>query len=260
VRLHQNPDAHPLPAPAVQVEAAHVEYDGEIIIDDLSLTLSAGQWTCLLGPSGVGKTTLLRVIAGLVDDDLCHAHVSCDDMQPLAGRFAWMSQQDLLLPWLTVVDNVLIGPRLRGETVDSALHDQARAILADLGLADDGDALPAELSGGMRQRAALARTLFEDAAVVLMDEPFSALDVITRHRLQTLAADRLAGRTVLLITHDPMEALRLGHAVYVLQGRPARLGEVMHPGGVPPRAADRDDVLHQYAQLLERLDMAAAVQ
>jgi putative hydroxymethylpyrimidine transport system ATP-binding protein len=93
-----------------------------------------------------------------------------------------------------------------------------------------------------------------------MDEPFSALDVITRHRLQTLAAERLRGRTVLLITHDPMEALRLGHTVYVLQGRPAHLGAAMQPPGTPPRAADRDDVLQQYAQLLERLDAAAAVQ
>jgi len=247
-------------APAVQVAAAHVEYDGETIIDDLSLTLAAGQWTCLLGPSGVGKTTLLRVIAGLVNDDACHARVSCSDALPLSGRFAWMAQQDLLLPWLTVTDNVLVGARFRGETIDTGMRDKARAVLADLGMGDDGDALPAELSGGMRQRAALARTLFEDAAVVLMDEPFSALDVITRHRLQTLAAERLRGRTVLLITHDPMEALRLGHAVYVLQGRPAHLGAVMHPPGAPPRAADRDDVLHQYAQLLERLDAAAAVQ
>ena len=247
-------------APAVQVQAAHVEYDGETIINDLSLTLAAGQWTCLLGPSGVGKTTLLRVIAGLVNDDACHARVSCDDALPLAGRFAWMAQQDLLLPWLTVVNNVLVGARLRGEPIDAAMRDKARSVLADLGLADVGESLPAELSGGMRQRAALARTLFEDAAVVLMDEPFSALDVITRHRLQTLAADRLAGRTVLLITHDPLEALRLGHSVYVLQGRPARLGEVMQPDGAPPRAADRNDVLHQYAQLLERLDAAGSAQ
>lgn len=254
------PLSRPVMAPAVRVEAAHVEYNGEAIIDELSLTLAAGQWTCLLGPSGVGKTTLLRVIAGLVDDDDCHARVSCSDERPLAGRFAWMAQQDLLLPWLTVVDNVLVGARLRGEDIDDAMRDKARAVLADLGLGHDGDALPADLSGGMRQRAALARTLFEDAAVVLMDEPFAALDVITRHRLQTLAADRLAGRTVLLITHDPMEALRLGHAVYVLQGRPARLGQAMHPQGAPPRAADRDDLLHQYAELLERIDAAAAIQ
>ena len=249
-----------LMAPSVQVRAAHVEYNGQTIIDDLSLTLRAGQWTCLLGPSGVGKTTLLRLIAGLVNDESCHARVTCSDAKPLAGRFAWMAQQDLLLPWLSVIDNVLVGARLRNETIDAERRDRAHELLTDLGLGDTCEHLPAELSGGMRQRAALARTLYEDASVVLMDEPFSALDVITRHRLQTLAAERLAGRTVLLITHDPLEALRLGHSVYVLQGRPANLGEVLEPDGSPPRAADRNDVLHQYAQLLERLDAAGSMQ
>ena len=154
----------------------------------------------------------------------------------------------------------MFGARLRNETVDTGQRDRARALLSDLGLEESCETLPADLSGGMRQRAALARTLFEDAPVVLMDEPFSALDVITRHRLQTLAAQRLAGRTVLLITHDPLEALRLGDSVYVLQGRPAHLGEALEPHGTPPRAADRDDVLHQYAQLLERLDAAGSMQ
>ena len=127
---------------------------------------------------------------------------------------ALMAQQDLLLPWLPVVDNVTPGlpPAWRGprRTAAPARARDAAARPRRPG-ARRRDSLPATLSGGMRQRAALARTLMEDRPVVLMDEPFSALDAITRHRLQDLAAELLAGRTVLLVTHNPLEALRLGH-------------------------------------------------
>ncbi len=243
-------------APAVRVDEASVVYDGVQLIDRLAVTLESGRCTCLLGPSGVGKTTLLRLVAGLGEAGASHVRVTCDDDGPIAGRVAYMAQQDLLMPWLGVEENVLLGPRVRGEPIRAAARARARRLIADLGLEGREASLPAELSGGMRQRVALARTLFEDRPVVLMDEPFSALDVITRHRLQALAATHLQGRTVLLITHDPMEALRLGDVVHVLAGRPARLGEALRPVGQPPRAADRDDVLHLYGELLERLDAA----
>ncbi|NNM56764.1 ATP-binding cassette domain-containing protein, partial [Acidocella sp.] len=114
------------------------------------------------------------------------------------------------------------------------------------------------LSGGMRQRVALARTLYEDRPIVLMDEPFSALDSITRLRIQNLAAELLAGRTVLLITHDPLEACRLGHALFVLSGAPARLGAPLHVPGPPPRAADDIALLQTQGALMRTLTEAAA--
>jgi putative hydroxymethylpyrimidine transport system ATP-binding protein len=246
-------------APGVRVENATVAFSGLHLAEGLSFSLEGGRCTCLLGPSGVGKTTVLRLIAGLGAGSASRASVRCDDGQPLAPRIAYMAQQDLLMPWLSAEDNVLLGARLRGERVDAPARERARALLRDLGIGERAHSLPGELSGGMRQRVALARTLFEDRPIVLMDEPFSSLDVITRHRLQELAATRLAGRTVLLITHDPMEALRLGHAVYVLQGRPVRLGEALRPRGEPPRPVHREDVLQLYAELLERLDAAQAV-
>jgi putative hydroxymethylpyrimidine transport system ATP-binding protein len=115
------------------------------------------------------------------------------------------------------------------------------------------DRLPQTLSGGQRQRAALARTLMEDRPIVLMDEPFSALDAITRARLQALAATFLAGRTVLLVTHDPLEALRLGHRIHVMTGMPAIIEPALCPEGEPPRALDDQQLLTMQATLLDRL-------
>ncbi len=247
--------AEVLSPPGIAVRGARLTHGDRVLFDGLDLRLEAGQWTCLLGPSGVGKTMLLRLVAGL--EDRAEGAVACDDGAPAAGRIAYMAQQDLLLPWLSLHENVLLGARLRG-TLDGPSRARADALLAEAGLAEARDLLPAACSGGMRQRAALARTLIEDRPIVLMDEPFSALDAITRLLLQDLAARLLAGRTVLLVTHDPMEALRLGHAVHVMTGLPARLGPPLRPAGPAPRPADDAAVIEEQARLFGQLSAAAA--
>nr|WP_241665347.1 ATP-binding cassette domain-containing protein [Pseudoroseomonas oryzae] len=210
-----------------------------------------GRITALLGPSGVGKSTLLRLLAGLLP---LPPGARLD--APPGARIAWMGQQDLLLPWLDLLGNVTLGARLRGARPDMA---RARALIAEVGLKGHEAARPAELSGGMRQRAALARTLMEDRPLVLMDEPFSAVDAPTRHRLQTLAATLLRGRTVVLVTHDPLEALRLADQVLVLRPAPGGALPEAHP--VPaapvPRPAQDPAVMAAQAALLERLAEAA---
>lgn len=241
-------------APSVILTGGHLRFAGKEVFQDLNLTLAAGKWTCLLGPSGVGKTSLLRQLAGLrAEDGDLEGTVSAGDGAPLAERVAYMAQQDLLLPWATVLENVLIGRKLRGETIRAQDRDRAMAVLSDVGVAAEAAALPATLSGGMRQRAALARTLFEDRPVILMDEPFSSLDAITRRRLQDLAVRLLAGRTVLLVTHDPMEALRVGDEILVLKGSPARMQPPMAPTGPTPRQEDRDGLWPLYADLLRQM-------
>jgi putative hydroxymethylpyrimidine transport system ATP-binding protein len=149
-----------------------------------------------------------------------------------------------------VQDNVTLGARLRGEPAD---REQARQLIARTGLTRQTSQLPATLSGGQRQRAALARTLMEDRPVVLMDEPFSALDAITRARLQALAATLLSGRTVLLVTHDPLEALRLGHRIHVMAGQPVRIEPAIEPQGQPPRDLHDGALLALQGDLLARL-------
>ena len=249
-------DGASIQAPEVRLEGARLLFDGELLFENLSLTLPAGETTCLLGPSGVGKSSLLRLIAGLTEG--AEGRVRDGEDRPLDGRIAYMAQQDLLLPWLRALDNVLLGYRLRGRP-DRAQRERARALLARVGLAGEERKRPAQLSGGMRQRVALARTLMEARPIVLMDEPFAALDAITRSEMQDLAAGLLVGRTVLLVTHDPLEALRLGHRVHVLAGRPARLDtEPIVPPGAPPRDALGGGLLTLQGELIQRLTRARA--
>ena len=218
------------------------------LIRDLALDMPAGRWSCLLGPSGVGKSSIARLLAELPGPQHLRGQLTTGDGQPLAGRVALMAQEGQLLPWADLVANVTISARLRGQAADRA---QARALLAEVGLAGMEGRRPAELSGGQRQRVALARVLSEAAPVVLLDEPFSALDTITRLAMQDLAARLLKGRTILLITHDPLEALRLSDRAWLL----GRNGAEALP--LPDTPAPRDyrapDLLRAQAALLARL-------
>jgi putative hydroxymethylpyrimidine transport system ATP-binding protein len=244
-----------LPAPGFRIDLPRgFALGGVPVLGPCALEVPAGRCTSLLGPSGSGKTTLMRLAAGLLALPP-GAAVAASDGQALAGRIAWMAQADLLVPWRDALGNVTLGAYLRGEAPDRA---RARALLAEVGLsAADAAKPPAALSGGMRQRVALARTLMEDRPVVLMDEPFSAVDAPTRHRLQELAARLLGGRTVLLVTHDPLEALRLADRILVLGGSPAVPVEVPAPQGPPPRPARDAALLAAQAELLDRLAEAA---
>jgi putative hydroxymethylpyrimidine transport system ATP-binding protein len=226
--------------PALRIRGLSLFYEGKPVFEGLDLDVDG--FVVLLGASGVGKTSLLRVVAGLDRADA--GTVVAGDGAPLAGRVAYMGQQDLLLPWLDAVGNVMLGARLRGERPDRAER---------VGLRGRARAMPAQLSGGMRQRVALARTLYEDRPVVLMDEPFAALDTVTRARVQDMAAELLRGRTVLLITHDPAEACRLADRLVVMAGSPARLGAPIPVPGAAPRAPDDPAVLEVQGRLLRAL-------
>jgi putative hydroxymethylpyrimidine transport system ATP-binding protein len=241
-----------LNAPDVFLENVSFSFKGEDIFRSLDFTLKGGEWTCMIGPSGCGKSTLLRLISGSLREGLS-GRIRFGGEIDHQGVTAWMAQKDLLLPWLTVVDNVCLGSRLRGD-MSSKNRDKAVFLLESVGLGDYADTLPGELSGGMRQRVALLRTLMEDRPVILMDEPFSALDALTRLKLQDLAAELVKGATVLMVTHDPLEALRLGHRIYVMTGRPACPGYALIPPGPPPRNPGNPEIAALQSELLDRLN------
>lgn len=199
-------------APSIHVHGTY-RIDGQRLFGPIDLTLPAGQWTCVLGRSGVGKSTLLRLIADMPNAGNFNGQISASDAAELKGRVSVMAQSDLLLPWLSVFENTVLGARLRNQEPDI---ERAERLLNQVGLSEHMWKKPNSLSGGMRQRTALARTLIEDRPIALLDEPFSALDASTRADMQELAAEVLKGKTVFLVTHDPAEAVRLGHRIIVL--------------------------------------------
>jgi ABC-type nitrate/sulfonate/bicarbonate transport system ATPase subunit len=193
-------------------------------VADVTFSVAAGEFISLIGPSGCGKSTLFNLIVGLDEPDEGEI---CLDGRPLkrrTGLFGYMPQRDLLLPWRTILDSVILGPELAGENKQAA-RQEALSLLPLFGLAGFEKVYPATLSGGMRQRAALLRTFLCHRDIMLLDEPFGALDALTRRDLQIWLLDiwQQFHKTVLFITHDVEEALFLSDRVIVLSPRPGRV-------------------------------------
>lgn len=213
--------------PAVDFRNVGLRYqspEGETeALKGLSFTVNEGEFLVLLGPSGCGKTTVLSLIAGLIKPSEGEIRIGgeilTEEKRPQIG---YMFQHDELLPWARVIDNVLLGCRIRKED-DLAHRKRAAALLDEYGLGNFRESFPRSLSGGMRQRAALIRTLATDPSLLLLDEPFSALDYQTRIRVSEDIASiiKREGKTAVMVTHDISEALSLADRILVLSSRPA---------------------------------------
>ncbi|MGO4527834.1 ABC transporter ATP-binding protein [Paenibacillus sp. 2TAF8] len=200
------------------------EREASLVIEDLSLEINQGEFVSLVGPSGCGKTTLLSIIAGLLKPTRGEVEVEGKPVQGPSARMGYMLQQDYLFPWRTILDNALIGLELTGN-LDAQSRERTRELLVSMGLGGTEEQYPSELSGGMRQRVALVRTLATDPAILLLDEPFSALDYQTKLQLEDLVSDTLKeyGKTSVLVTHDLSEAIAVSDRVIVLDRNPGRI-------------------------------------
>lgn len=243
------------------LRAEHIckSYDGVPIVEDISVRLDSRELVCLLGVSGSGKTTLFHVLSGLNQPDSGRVWLRDEDITGKPGAVSYMLQKDLLLPHKKIVDNVALPLLLQGMSKKSA-RDKASAYFEQFGLAGTELRYPAQLSGGMRQRAALLRTYLGSQGVALLDEPFSALDALTKGEIHAWYLDVMEQieLSTLFITHDIDEAVLLSDRIYILGGKPGRiLSELVIE---PPRPRGRDFALTpQFSdykrEILRLLDM-----
>jgi ABC-type nitrate/sulfonate/bicarbonate transport system ATPase subunit len=248
--------------PAIEIRGLSHSFDSRPVVEGLDLSIASGEFVSIVGPSGGGKTTVLKVLAGLVVPREGVAKVDGVSAIGTFGLVAYMPQRDQLLPWRRALDNAILGAQIRGRKPAEA-RTEAAALFARFGLEGHERSWPTQLSGGMRQRLALLRTFLAGFDTLLLDEPFSALDALTRRNMHTWLQDVWLAdqRTVLMVTHDVEEALLLSDRVVVLSPRPAKISATIESPFPRPRSTkviSAPDFVNAKAQVLEALDSGAA--
>ena len=214
--------------------------DPFVALDDIDLTIDQGDFVSLLGPSGCGKSTLVRLIAGLDTPTRGDIRVSGSRISAGFDRIGMVFQQPTLLPWLSILENVVYPARVRSRRLAREMRGEALRLLEMVGLSRVADQPPSSLSGGMQQRAAICRSLILDPELLVMDEPFSALDAMTREELQfeLLRIHADSGKTVIFVTHSIPEAVLISSKIVVMSTSPGRIAETLETDMPYPRALD----------------------
>jgi NitT/TauT family transport system ATP-binding protein len=241
--------------PILTFERVSTRLGGDVIFDALSFAVDEGEFLCILGPSGCGKSTSLRLMGDLLPVE--GGQVSVDGQAPAAAwrSLAYVFQSPRLVPWRTALGNVVLGMELRYDGMArAAMEERARELLALVGLGRDVQKYPSMLSGGERQRVAIARAFAVDPRIILMDEPFSALDLNTRRRLRAelVSIWQQTGKTVVFVTHDIEEALVLADRILLLSNKPTRVLDTLVVDAARPRdLAGSEGLKRQRARLHE---------
>jgi len=225
-----------------------LKYNGKFLFKDISLSFKKGSWISIIGESGVGKSTLIRIIAGLDNFGDITGIVSND------FKIAWMGQEDLLYPWLNVLDNILLPITLKNKKPTTDEINKAKKLLNQVGIRNKLNQYPNQLSGGQKQRVALVRTLMIDADLILMDEPFSSLDAMTKRDCQNLFYEMLIDKTVVMVTHDVMESTRLSDEVFVMTGKAPYLKKGVSLKQSAPRDFNSDELMQANKKLWQMLE------
>lgn len=239
---------------AVSVRNISKNYGEVEALKDLTLEFPRGQLTSLLGPSGCGKTTLLKIIAGLLQPTSGEVEVNGKPVTGPGPNRAFVFQDFALLPWASVMRNVAFGLELRG-VAKSEREDIAARYIKEVGLAGFENSYPHELSGGMRQRVGLARALSVDAKVLLMDEPFSAVDEQTRRKFQEdlLSLVQNENKTFIFVTHSIEEAVYVSDQIAILLPRPSRVSEIIRPSGFRHKEVDKIRRDPEYLDIVDNI-------
>lgn len=239
---------------AVSVRDVSKNYGDVEALKDLSLDFPRGQLTSILGPSGCGKTTLLKIIAGLLSPTSGEVEVNGKAVTGPGPDRAFVFQDFALLPWASVIRNVAFGLELRG-VARSERESIAQKYIQNVGLDGFENSFPHELSGGMRQRVGLARALSVDAQVLLMDEPFSAVDEQTRRKFQEdlLSLVQQESRTFIFVTHSIEEAVYVSDQIAILLPRPSRVSEIIKPTGIRNKGTDDIRRDPEYLDIVDRI-------
>ncbi|MFO7849218.1 MAG: ABC transporter ATP-binding protein [Spirochaetia bacterium] len=235
--------------PVLSAESLTKRFGELLVFEDVSFYAPRGEVVSLLGPSGCGKSTILHIISGLLLPDRGKVYLKGRDITGSTGEMSYMQQKDLLLPWRKIIDNVALPLQIQGMDKKRARREAAH-LFAEFGLEGFESVYPSQLSGGMRQRAALLRTYLFSGEVLLLDEPFARLDAVTTRKLHTWFKNVLQklDSTVLFITHDIEEALHLSDRIYLLSPRPARLVKEIE---VASSAKSAEDLKEEILCLLE---------
>ncbi|MBP6715117.1 MAG: ABC transporter ATP-binding protein [Aliarcobacter sp.] len=231
-----------------QIQNLNLEFKGKKLFENLNFDILENRSTALLGTSGVGKSTLLRCIADLEKENITSGKITLKE----GTNIAWLSQENSLFPWLSILDNVQLYHHLKGTKTKQTLQ-KAKELLIQVNMSAHQNKKTYELSGGQKQRVALARTLMQEANLILMDEPFSALDAITKIQLQDLTCELLKNKTVVLVTHDPQEAIKLANHIYIFKNQPIIIEEVASLQGTLPHLLSNEKLWNLQEELISKL-------